>query len=213
MKYSCLIALLGKEGFFDLASVIQLTGERRDTIRVQLSRWCRSGKLIPLRRGMYAFPEVGTAVTINRAALANSLYSPSYLSTYWALGFYGLIPEKVVVYTSVSSRVTRSFQNPLGAFQYRAIRQNAFFGYEPREIGGGNVLIAKPEKELLDLWYLESGEWTEARMREMRFQNTEVVNRSRLTAFAERYRSARLVKTAGMWSDLADKDEQGNVEL
>jgi predicted transcriptional regulator of viral defense system len=213
MKYEELTKLLGKQGFFDLASVVQLTGERRGSIRVQLSRWCRSGKLISLRRGMYAFPEVGTAVSVNRSVLANSLYSPSYLSTYWALGFYGLIPEKVVMYTSVSQRVTRSFTNALGQFQYRSIKDAAFFGYKLRKIGTDKILIAEPEKALLDLWYLESGDWTQARMREMRFQNTELVNWSRLNDYAERYQSPRLAKAAKLLATLADKEEEGTVEL
>ena len=213
MKYEDLTKLLGKQGFFDLASVVQLTGERRASIRVQLSRWCRSGKLISLRRGMYAFPEVGTAVSVNRAVLANSLYSPSYLSTYWALGFYGLIPEKVVMYTSVTQRVTRSFGNPLGQFQYRSIKDVAFFGYKLREIGPDKILIAEPEKALLDLWYLESGDWSQVRMREMRFQNTEVVDSSRLNDYAERYQSPRLAKVAKLWVTLADREQEGMVEL
>jgi predicted transcriptional regulator of viral defense system len=213
MKYDDLAKLLGKQGFFDLASVIQLTGERRESIRVQLSRWCRSGKLISLRRGMYAFPEIGTAVSINPAVLANRLYSPSYLSTYWALDFRGLIPERVVMYTSVTRRVTRSFSNALGGFQYRTIKKEAFFGYKLAEIGGDKFLIAEAEKALLDLWYLESGAWNEARMTEMRFQNTEVVDRSRLNDYAKRYQSPRLVRAAHLWAALADKEEDGMIEL
>jgi predicted transcriptional regulator of viral defense system len=213
MKYEQLVKLLGKQGFFDLASVIQLMGERRESIRIQLSRLCRSGKLISLRRGMYAFPEIGTAVSINPALLANSLYSPSYLSTHWALGYYGLIPEKVAMYTSVTRRVTRSFSNGLGNFQYQTIKKEAFFGYKLLEIGRDKVLMAEPEKALLDLWYLQSGDWNEARMTEMRFQNTGTVDRSRLNDYAERYQSQRLVKAAKLWATLADKEEKGMVEL
>jgi predicted transcriptional regulator of viral defense system len=213
MKYDEITELLGKQGTFDLATVIQLTGERRDSTRMQLSRWCRNGKLISLRRGMYAFPEVGTAVNVNRAVLANSLYSPSYLSTYWVLGFYGLIPEKVVTYTSVTQRVTRSFSNPLGEFQYRSIKDTAFFGYKLRDIDGGRVLIAEPEKALLDLFYLESGDWNADRMAEMRFQNPEVVNVSRLNDYATRYQSPRLAKAAKLWGDLAEEEDRGVIEL
>jgi len=213
MKYIDLLEKLGKQGFFDLATVVQLTGERRASIRIQLSRWRRSGKLISLRRGMYAFPEIGTAGSINRALLANSLYRPSYLSTYWALGFYGLIPEKVVMYTSVTRRVTRSFSNPLGQFQYRSVKDAAFFGYKPRRIGTDKVLIAEPEKALLDLWYLESGDWSQARMREMRFQNAEVVDLQRMNAFADRYQSPRMVKAVKQWADLTDSEGEGTVAL
>lgn len=213
MKYDDLAKLLGRQGTFDLATVVQLTGERRASIRIQLSRLCRNGKLIHLRRGMYAFPEGGTAVSINPALLANQLYSPSYLSTYWALGFYGLIPEKVVAYTSVTPRVTRSFDNALGQFRYQTIKRDAFFGYKPVEIGKDKILVADPEKALLDLWYLTSGDWSEQRMAEMRFQNTEQVDRSRLRDYAVRFESPRLVKIAALWMSLAGKEEEGMIEL
>ena len=113
MKYHDLVEMFGKEGFFDLASVVQLTEERRESIRMQLYRWCKAGKLLSLRRGMYALPEAYNSSAINPAELANKLYNPSYISTYWAMGYYGLIPEKVVTYTSVTSRVSRSFSNSL----------------------------------------------------------------------------------------------------
>lgn len=74
MKYYDLVEKLGRSGFFDLASVVQLMGGRRETIRMQLYRWCRRGKLLSLRRGMYAFPEAISSVAVNPTELANSLY-------------------------------------------------------------------------------------------------------------------------------------------
>ena len=213
MKYRDLLEMLGNQGFFDLASVTQLTGERRETIRIQLSRWCKNGKLISLRRGMYAFPEIGNAVKINPALLANRLYSPSYISTYWALGFYGLIPEKVVTYTCVTQRASRSFSNPFGSFNYQTLKQEAFFGYRSLKISGADVLIAEPEKALLDLWHLAKGKWDRPRMTEMRFQNTVVVNAETLCSYADRYRSPRLVKAADLWTALADNGVEGTIEL
>jgi len=169
MKYYELVEMLGKQGFFDLASVVQLTGGRRESIRMQLYRWCKDGKLLPLRRGMYAFPEASSHAVINPAELANRLYHPSYISTYWALGYYGVIPEKVVTFTSVTSRVSRSFDNSFGTFKYQSVKQAGFFGYSFIELGGRKVTVAEPEKALLDLWHLEKGFWGRARMEEMRF--------------------------------------------
>lgn len=121
MKYEDLLCKLGNHPFFDLATVVQLTDERRETVQVQLYRWCKAGKLLPLRRKMYALSEPYISRPINPAELANHLYRPSYLSTYWALGYYGLIPERVVAHTSITSRVTRSFENAFGHFTYRHV--------------------------------------------------------------------------------------------
>ena len=213
MKYEDLLTKLGNHTFFDLATVVQLTDERRETVQVQLYRWCKTGKLLPLRRKMYALPEPYITRPINPAELANHLYRPSYLSSHWALGYYGLIPERVVVHTSISSRVTRTFENALGRFSYRHVKPSAFFGYRPIQIDQRKVLIAEPEKALLDLWYLETGQWTQGRLSEMRFQNMELVDSARLQAYAERFESPRIVDTAGKWLLLKNLEEEGTVRL
>ena len=196
MKYEELLNRLGNHTFFDLATVVQLANERRETVQVQLYRWCKSGKLIPLRRTMYALPEPYISQPINPAELANHLYHPSYLSTHWALGYYGLIPERVASHTSIPSRVTRSFENAFGMFHYQHIKAPAFFGYHPVQLDGRKVLIAEPEKALLDLWYFEKGKWTEERMSEMRFQNRELVDSARLREYAQWFESPRIVAAA-----------------
>jgi hypothetical protein len=83
MNYSNLLQKLGKQGFFDLASVVQVSEEPRQSIQTQLYRWCKKGKLISLRRGMYAIPEPYRSSAINPAELANHLYTPSYLSLWY----------------------------------------------------------------------------------------------------------------------------------
>lgn len=213
MKYYDLIEMLGKEGYFDLASLVQLTGERRESIRMQLYRWCKDGKLLPLRRGMYAFPEFCNQAAVNPAELANNLYRPSYISTYWAMGYYGLIPEKVVSYTSVTSRVSKSFDNSFGVFKYQSVKPAGFFGYSVVDIGDSKVMIAEPEKALLDMWHFERGEWSRARMDEMRFQNSDVINGDKLRDYAERYQSPRLVKAVELWGSVIRTQGGGTVEL
>jgi predicted transcriptional regulator of viral defense system len=213
MSYDELIRLLGAEGFFDLSSVAQLSGGQRHGVRMQLSRWCKSGKLLPLRRGMYAFPERSGGRHVNPAELANRLYAPSYLSGHWALGYLGLIPERVVTYTSVTSRAPRAFSNAFGTFQYRHVKPAAFFGYAPVEIDGRRVLLAEPEKALLDLWHLEPGAWDEARMAEMRFQGFELVKTRKLREYAARFESPRLAAAADVWLKLARAEAKGTVGL
>ena len=213
MKYEFLLERLGKQGFFDLATLVQITDERRKSIQMQLSRWCRNGKLIPLRRGMYAIPEPYHPRPVNPAALANHLYTPSYISLFWALGYYGLIPEKVVALTCISSRVTRFFENEFGRFHYRHVKPCAFFGYRQVDMNGCPVRIAEPEKALLDLWYLEPGSWTPERLFEMRFQNTECLDVDRLEDYAQRFVSKKLNQIVNTWIDLKRTNESGAVAL
>ena len=213
MTYEELFERLGGQAHFDLAMVVQLSGEPRASIRVQLHRWSKKGRLLALRRGMYAWPEAYRRAPLNPAALANALHSPSYLSGAWALGFYGLIPEQVVSYTSVTTRSPRRFENPVGTFEYRHIKPGAFFGYQGMEIDGAKVQMATVEKALLDFWHLSKGPWTPVRMAGMRFQNFDVVKPRRLEEHARRFRSPRLVVAVGVFNALAREAAEGTVAL
>ncbi len=213
MTYEALFERLGGQAFFDLAMVAQLFGEPRTTLRVQLHRWATKGKLWPLKRGMYAWPESHRREPLNPAALANALHAPSYLSGLWALGLYGLIPEQVVTYTSVTSRVPRRFANKAGTYEYRHVKAEAFFGCQAVEVDGAKVQVATPEKALLDTWHLAKGPWTPERMEAMRFQNIDVVRPRRLAQFARRFDSPRLLAAVRVWRNLAAETEEGTVEL
>ncbi len=213
MIFDFFVGLVAGQSFFDLATVVQLSGEKRAGVRTQLYRWIKQGRLLPLRRGMYALADRYRKVPINPAELANHLYRPSYLSGLWALGFYGLIPEKVETFTSVTPRVPRRFQNALGSYEYRNVKQAAFFGYRDAGIEGSQVLLAEPEKALLDLWHLGQGMWSEDRMTEMRFQNQDAVNPQKLEEYADRFDSPRLRCATKTWCRLARLDRAGTVEL
>jgi predicted transcriptional regulator of viral defense system len=212
MKYEDLVEIMGPQRWFEFATLVQLTDERRASLQVQLHRWCRTGKLLRLRRGAYALPERYRKRPLPPTELANRLYAPSYLSMHWALGFYGMIPEHVPHYTSITRRKPATFENDFGIFVYRNIKAGAFFGYRGTEIAGVRVQIAEPEKALLDLWHLEKGPWDRLRMAAMRFQAFEMVDPQRLEEYAGRFRSARLESAVRVWLELSAQQDEG-VEL
>jgi predicted transcriptional regulator of viral defense system len=213
MKYEALITLVRPYGWFDLATLVQMSSEPRQALQIQLSRWRKAGKLLPLRRGMYALPELYRSKPINPAELANGMYAPSYLSLHWALGYYGMIPERVFEYTSVTSRAPRRFDNAFGSFSYRHVKPAAFFGCQVVDLGGSRMFLAEPEKALLDLWYLEQGEWTVARMEQMRFQAFERVDPETLDDYADQFDSPRLMAATKIWSTLSRQSLEQGVEL
>ena len=213
MTFRALLSLVGTQPFFDLAAIVQLSGGSRAALRIQLFRWTGKGMILSLRRGMYTLAEQYRRIPLNPAELANYLHRPSYLSGLWALGFYGLIPEKVVTWTSVTSREPRLFENAFGVFEYRHIKQNGFFGYRAVDIQGRKVMLAEPEKALLDFWHMNKGPWGKARMGEMRFQNRNAVDQAKLEEYAGRYKSPRLSQAAQVWRSLADEEIEGAVDL
>ncbi len=213
MKFDRFIKEVGALPLFDLTLVVQVSGESKGHLLVQLHRWVRAGKVISLRRGLYTLAEAYRRASLSPLTLANALYRPSYISGVWAMSFYGLIPEKAAVLTSVTPRVTRSFRNPFGTFCYSSLKQAFFWGFGSREIQGSAVWMAEPEKALLDFWHLSAGEWTADRLREMRFQGLDGVDMDRLNAYAGRWGAPRLVRAVSRFRDLAEAEQDGVVAL
>lgn len=204
MKWDLFYQKLGDLALFDLPTAIQLTGETPPRVTAQLSRWMRAGKLVPLRRGLYAFGDVYRKARLSPVQVANEIYRPSYLSGLWALSFYGLVPDAVPVYQSITTRVTRRFTNPVGSFVYSSVKRSLFWGVDTRAIDSVSFSVAEPEKALLDLWHLTSGEWTRERLSAMRFQQVGLMDLTRLEHYAIRWQSPRIRRAATRFLKLAE---------
>lgn len=85
---------------------------------------------------------------------ANRIYRGSYVSLWSALSYYGLIPEGVYQTYSVSTHKTKTFDTPIGALIYKHIKPALFFGYRIERWDNKPILIAEPEKAILDMLYL-----------------------------------------------------------
>jgi hypothetical protein len=118
----------------------------------QFSLWVKKGYLMRLKKGVYAFSR--DRDKLRGEGIAFLLYQPSYLSLESALAWYGFIPEIVYAYTSVSARITRTFENAFGHFIYRHVKSELFWGYVEVKTDQGPYLLAEPEKALLDYFYL-----------------------------------------------------------
>lgn len=151
VKYLDFHRTFSKLGCFDVNQVRMV---QPDFDRTALTRWVSNGYVVQLKNGIYAFKEWLSQPGADMIA-ANLMYRPSYISLYSALAHHGMIPEFVAHTTSVSTLKTTSFNNVIGTFDYRHIKAELFWGYQlidctfPRKI-----LMALPEKAILDLLYL-----------------------------------------------------------
>jgi predicted transcriptional regulator of viral defense system len=161
-----------------------------------LTRWCKRKLIFRLRQGFYCFPEYVRQP--NFALFVSSyIYKPSYVSLHTALAFYGIIPEAVTQITAVSTLKTVGFQNVFGEFSYHKIKPELFFGYEQKPLGERSVLLATPEKAILDLLYLYSFYNTEEEIANLRFDEyfmQHELNANRLMEFAEKFKVKELNK-------------------
>jgi predicted transcriptional regulator of viral defense system len=86
--------------------------------------------------------------------ISNCLCRPSYVSLHTALAYHQLLPEGVYMQTAITTQKTTRYETPMGYFNYRSIKSALYFGYEVLRYQNLPVLMAQPEKALLDLLYL-----------------------------------------------------------
>ncbi len=196
MKWEKLLALVGNEPVFSSALLLAGPGSAGQ-VRLQLSRWVKTGRLIQLRRGVYSLAPAWRKVEPHPFVVANRLQRGSYVSLQSALAFFGIIPEYVPVVTSVGPGRRETVRNALGAYRFNHVAETMLFGYSRMEVATRQfAFTASPEKALLDLVYLTPGADSADFIGELRLQNTEAFN---LSIFEEMARSSgkpKLIRTA-----------------
>ena len=149
---------------------------------MNLVRWQEKGYILKLRNRWYAFNDAESRENMEWLA-ANLIYAPSYISLHTALSWYNLIPEMIATCTSVTTRKTKKFSTPLGSFDYHSVKLEIFgFGYILENMDslskgtGRQIMVATPQKAILDFFYINSYYNTEKDIEDLRLNETELVN-------------------------------------
>ena len=104
---------------------------------------------LKLRNGLYAL----RTEPPQELEIANRLYEPSYVSFEYALAYYRIIPETVYGITSATTKISREFVAQSKRYEYSKIKKKAYTGYRLLKVNTGKVLMATPEKALVDYCY------------------------------------------------------------
>ena len=118
----------------------------------KISNLVKSGELVRLKKGFYTFSKAYLTRPINLISVANTLYTPSYVSFDYALSYYGMIPERVSEVTSATSKNEKLFDTPIGRFSYKKVSPEVYslgIDWIYDDIEGGRF-IATAEKALCD---------------------------------------------------------------
>ncbi len=212
MKWLDLLRLLHGMTVFE-ASALLAGSDPPGEVRRQLSRWVASGRLIQLRRGLYALapPYAGTAPSV--LALASRIRVPSYVSLQSALSYHGIIPESVPVVTSVTTNRPGRFETRLGGFLYRHLKRDLFWGYREVDVDAGQkAFVATPEKALLDHFYLTPGIIDSSFVHELRLA-PEHLDCGRLRSFATRAAKPKLARAAALTIRILEQERKGEMSL
>ncbi len=196
MKYDELLEILGDAPVFD-SSLLRAGDVDPAGVASQLSRWVSTGRLLQLRRRVYAVPAARRRRAPHAFETANLLVRPSYVSLEAALSFHGMIPEAVFTTTSITSARPALYRTPLGDFDYRHVSEALFWGYQNTEVAPGvSALVARPEKALLDLVYLRPRGDDPAFLHELRLERLERLDMAALEGMAQRTGRPKLARAA-----------------
>lgn len=150
--------------YFNRSTLGDILTRSGENLKYRLKKLTLSGEIIGLKNGLYV--SSAYLLTLEKNAelyeryleyLANIIRSPSYISLEYALSRYGVIPEGVYAITSITLKTTRTYNNKLGSFIYRNIKESLFEGFENLEFEGKRVKMATKAKALFDFLYLRKG--------------------------------------------------------
>jgi predicted transcriptional regulator of viral defense system len=210
MKFDALLALVGNQPVFETG--LLLAGDVDPAhVQRQLSRWVRSGRIHQLRRGLYMLAPPYQTVKPHPFLLANALMPGSYVSMQSALAFYGLIPEYTPRILSVTLLRPSNWE---GGFHFQHLAPHFFFGYQLVELSQRQqAFLATPEKALLDLVHLTPKSDSSDYLEQLRLQNLDRLNLTRLQEFSERSGKPKWRRAADLIETLAQQEKEEFEDL
>ncbi|WP_419939039.1 type IV toxin-antitoxin system AbiEi family antitoxin domain-containing protein [Candidatus Palauibacter sp.] len=195
MKFAELLEIVADEPVFETGF---LRGGRAPEpgLQAQLSRWCAAGKLLRLRRGLFALAPPYRKAHPHPFLVANRLSPGSYVSGLSALAFANAIPEYVPEVTSCGPARPHVRETPLGRFSFRYVKPSLRTGYRLVDlVDGQSAFVARPEKAFLDLAHLQPGGDAPAWIDELRL-DVDDLSPARLRAMAAATGSPKLARAA-----------------
>lgn len=170
MKYrEILLEQLKNQPYFNKKAICQLSeqyGLKSATVDTYISRSLKRKNIIPLKKGFYVsadfFDKNKNDISYS-FYIANILRAPSYVSLWTALQYYDLTTEAIHTITSITPKITRSYQTKLGNFTYQTIKKELFADFSLIK-GGFDFFIASPSKALFDLLYFKTRRFSGVRL-------------------------------------------------
>ncbi len=169
------------------SQIYDLIPKPKPYVQVQIHRWVRAGKLIPLQRGQFALADIYNRKGPTALGVANQMVKPSYLTGHWVLCNYVLLPHDHRAFTSVTPHPSRKIVNHFGTFTYSQIKPELFIGFSWTRLWFEPIYVADPEKALLDYWYLEKGEWDIERLGSEGFRLAHRIEARKLEDYARAF--------------------------
>jgi len=120
--------------------------------RDKISGLIKNKDILRVKKGLYVLGKEYNK-PFNKYILANQIYGPSYITCQTALAFWNMIPERVELIISMTTKRKKLFETPVGRFSYLYCNKKVFhIGINLEHAGDQKkFLIASPEKALSDI--------------------------------------------------------------
>ena len=154
---------------FDKEAIYRLSEQykiKKTTVDAYIVRSLARKDLVQLKKGTYTtadFYEKNKEDISYKFYLANVLRTPSYITSWTALQYYDLTTEVITAITSVTPKITRSYNNKAGNFVYHSIKKKLFTGFSLVK-GRFDYFLATPSKALFDLLYFRTRQFRGIRL-------------------------------------------------
>jgi predicted transcriptional regulator of viral defense system len=181
---------------------ILAAGEDIDQVRLQLSRWVQSGRIIRIHKGWYSLATPYRRIALDTHVIACTIRPGTYVSLQSALAYHGLIPEYVPETTCVTTGRPLLIESPVGRIRYHHLKGEAFWGYTEEQQGSQTAFVARPEKALLDLIYLTPGGASRGYIAELRLQGLEELDLDLIEEMTQKFDSAKLKRVPAVLAAL-----------
>ena len=115
--------------------------------------------LVLVKNGLYIPGPASLVRGPESYLLANHIWGPSYVSLESAMSYWGMIPERVYEVSSVTTKLSKIYNTPIGRYSYAHVPLPYYtLGIKQRKLTDKqNVLMASPEKALCDKVITTSG--------------------------------------------------------
>jgi predicted transcriptional regulator of viral defense system len=153
------LAKLNTLPYFTKETLRSISDVSENSLSKNLSRWMSKGYILKLKNGLYITEKSFDANKNDKGyieLIANTLRSPSYVSLEYVLASHEILTEATYAVTSVTTKATRVYENEIGKFIYKSVKDELFTGYEIEPFNNLNYLVATKAKALFDYLYLKT---------------------------------------------------------
>ena len=167
-------------------------------INGKIGRDVRSGRLIPIKRGLYE-----TNADVPGYMLSQYIYAPSYISFDYVLYIHDMIPEavyKTFGNATIGKQKTKKYTNYFGTYLYRDIPQEVYpLGVRNVQEQGYSYNICTLEKALCDKLYTLNSVNSMQELKKLLFDDLRIdedkfwaMDREQILSYAPKYGSKNL---------------------